>query len=871
MKIFDKIKHAINSAKDKVSSSLTEALTGENPEFKKIISDTRDECLKTNEHFYDVKFSSSDVYQNQVQNWTNEQKTDFLRYCIKEIDTHAQKDGVPYNSISSKDNIVRVAYLTQLLRTKIHYSDSALIGIVNDFFTKKLYGKWSAFNQWPIALFINQLLNQYKNEKPGEAVKAAIIKLKKAYTSSDQATSKEVVKLKAKLDELLFEETSVAIKPTLFIGEDAFAAFANPMLLAMENPEKQLWFDLLAKAQKATGAKPSKKYLDESLALIKTLGTDKFKKVIASWVEFVIAHKESSTEHTYGTGAQRYTYTLTEFLSGINLDAIKGFIWICAHFHDQNTLNLIAKLAERCFKKIPGKGPTAAGLGNACLYTLYKSKGLDGIGHLSRLKLRIKQSNTQTLIEKYIAEAAAVQGVSTHDIEDMAVEDFKLEHGKRSYSFEDYTCTLQITGVGKSVLNWVKPDDSPQKSVPAFIKEKYASRLKKIKDTQKQIDQNTSAQRDRIDRLFRTGREWNYENFEKYFLHHGLVSTIAEKIIWTFTNPENNSQQQSLIKINDGWIDNKGNQQEPKHTSRVSLWHPALASTQETTDWRSFLTEKKIQQPLKQAYREVYLLTDAEINTRTYSNRMASHILKQHQFNMLAKTRGWKYSLLGAYDDGRYNQSAQVNLPEYNLRAEYWINEVAADDAFNDTGIWNYISTDQVRFVDTTNDQLKNLIDIPALPLSEVLRDVDLFVGVASVGNDPTWQDSGGLPAYRDYWTAFSFGELSEVAKNRKEIITNLLPRLKISKVAQVKDKFLIVQGTLRTYKIHLGSTNILMEPNDQYLCIVPDRSQKNHTENLFIPFEGDAGLSVILSKAFLLAQDDKITDSTITSQINRS
>lgn len=138
---------------------------------------------------------------------------------------------------------------------------------------------------------------------------------------------------------------------------------------------------------------------------------------------------------------------------------------------------------------------------------------------------------------------------------------------------------------------------------------------------------------------------------------------------------------------------------------------------------------------------------------------------------------------------------------------------------------------------------MKNLIDIPALPLSEVLRDVDLFVGVASVGNDPTWQDSGGLPAYRDYWTTFSFGDLSEVAKNRKEIITNLLPRLKISKVAQIKDKFLVVHGTLRTYKIHLGSTNILMEPNDQYLCIVPDRSQKSHTENLFIPFEGDAGL----------------------------
>ena len=58
------------------------------------------------------------------------------------------------------------------------------------------------------------------------------------------------------------------------------------------------------------------------------------------------------------------------------------------------------------------------------------------------------------------------------------------------------------------------------------------------------------------------------------------------------------------------------------------------------------------------------------------------------------------------------------------------------------------------------------------------------------------------------------------------------------------------------------------MEPNDQYLCIVPDRGQRPASENMFLPFEGDTGLSIILSKAMLLANDDKITDPTITRQI---
>ena len=36
------------------------------------------------------------------------------------------------------------------------------------------------------------------------------------------------------------------------------------------------------------------------------------------------------------------------------------------------------------------------------------------------------------------------------------------------------------------------------------------------------------------------------------------------------------------------------------------------------------------------------------------------------------------------------------------------------------------------------------------------------------------------------------------------------------------------------------------------------------------LPFEGDAMLSMILSKALLLAEDDKITDTVIVRQIYR-
>jgi hypothetical protein len=51
----------------------------------------------------------------------------------------------------------------------------------------------------------------------------------------------------------------------------------------------------------------------------------------------------------------------------------------------------------------------------------------------------------------------------------------------------------------------------------------------------------------------------------------------------------------------------------------------------------------------------------------------------------------------------------------------------------------------------------------------------------------------------------------------------------------------------------------------------VPDQSSAARKDDtVLLPFEGDRTLSVILSKAFLLADDAKIKDASIVSQIKR-
>ena len=116
-----------------------------------------------------------------------------------------------------------------------------------------------------------------------------------------------------------------------------------------------------------------------------------------------------------------------------------------------------------------------------------------------------------------------------------------------------------------------------------------------------------------------------------------------------------------------------------------------------------------------------------------------------------------------------------------------------------------------------------------------------------------------------EYWQAASFGELNMSGSVRREVLAELLPKLSIADRLELEERTLRVRGSLRTYRIHLGSGNVLMEPDDQYLCIVPARNRT--TDKVFLPFEEDR-LSLILSKAFLLAADARIKDQTILQQL---
>jgi len=696
----------------------------------------------------------------------------------------------------------------------------------------------------PMLDFLGQLLH-YTNGRSGDAGKISL-----------------------KVQEILNQVTGTEIIPTVLLADgDPFGQQLNQFVASLDPGASATgpWLRLLQLWQKANSAQPTAKLRKELTAAIAAVGADAVHQQSSMWLELLIKMPVEEKVNTvdYNNG-HTYTYTSHTYLVEANAIVAKGLVWAAQPLADDTIRHLLASLAVKCYRKIPGKGPLAAGLGNACLLALAEG-GLPGVAVLARVRPKIKQTNTQELIARHIEKASEELGVSPAEIEDMSVPDFDLKAGQVMMDFGTYTATLTLAD-GKADVRWEK-DGKSLKSAPAALKATHADELKQLKNAQAQVQQTYTAQRDRLDRSFVEERSIPWPWFEQYYFNHGLLSGLVLPLIWRFHRPDGRTTDAMWC---DGAWCNAYRQlvPAPDQATQLQLWHPVLAPAEEVLAWRELLEQRQLRQPLKQAFREVYLLTPPEERTATYSNRMAAHILKQHQFNSLAKLRGWRYSLLGAYDKGYDSETATLYLPAHDLQAEFWVSEVHADDAWNDTGIYLYVSTDQVRFCRLNGSDPLSLTGIAPLVFSEVMRDVDLFVGVASVGNDPLWRDNGGLPAYRTYWEQYSFGELGEVAKNRKAALERLVPRLKIGKVSEIKDKFLVVQGKLRTYKIHLGSGNILMEPNDQYLCIVPDRSAKTVTTDVFLPFEGDAVLSIILSKALLLMDDDKITDETINRQI---
>ncbi|MFF5227753.1 DUF4132 domain-containing protein [Dactylosporangium sp. NPDC000521] len=573
----------------------------------------------------------------------------------------------------------------------------------------------------------------------------------------------------------------------------------------------------------ASGPRPTKAWARRAAELLD--GRPQLVALLHDLLELAYTCRPAQVEHWYGDHDMR--------VSMDNADLVRGLLWAAQVSGEAWLVPLVLALEPTLHEPKPL---------NACYAVLGRRADDAALAALVRLQRATRHRGQLKQIAAALDEAATAAGVSRSELTELTVPDCGLDRRRQR---RIGAALIEIDDRARVRVTW---DDGVSKADPEV--RRATTDLKKA----------LADERARLEDLLVEDRDWPFPVWRQRYAEHPVTGSLATRLLWTVSDGDR--RYTGLPDTDGGFTLPDG---EPGAAARVRLWHPVDADPEEVRAWRAHILDHELAQPFKQAFREVYLLTPAEEETHVYSNRFAAHILRYRQAYALMKERGWGSNYLGGWSDG-YDGEARREFPAAGLTAVFH-HQQATDGGDRDAV--QFCSTDRVRFERGRGRARQDvpLAGVPRRVFSEAMRDVDLFVGVTSIAADPTWADRGTDDARFGYWQTVAFGDLTANGQVRRQVLEHLLPRLKIRDRARIDGHYLVVDGSRHTYRIHIGSGNILMSPNDRYLCIVPAGAAKTPGVR-FIPFEGDAMLSIVLSKAMLLADDHKITDPAILRQL---
>jgi Domain of unknown function (DUF4132) len=455
-----------------------------------------------------------------------------------------------------------------------------------------------------------------------------------------------------------------------------------------------------------------------------------------------------------------------------------------------------------------------------------------------------------------------------------------------AFPIGDWTARISLTPTGSVTVDYVDPAGKPCRRIKrdAAFQRAHKAELDALKARVADIEGALREARGRLEQTFRNGRDWSVEDWCQRYRDHPLTRTMAERLLWQFTPGDRAAftalgTAPALTGIDGAAI------APPSGPCRVRLWHPVMADAQTRQAWRARLLEIGLRQPLWQLWRPVYELTDPERLTATYSNRFAGLLLNQPVFVRILRNRGWvlKSRMLGAPADEV--KPARLALPAFGLIAEYWGRGAGDVQDEHDYGAPNFqhFATSQIRFYRAREDSTAGarpvpLTEVAALAFCEAMFDLELVTGVTALGFDGRWRDPGRdatPPPADEHPVGVTWnGDLTqrtpgELGKMRTELLQWLVPRLAIADRLRLDGHMLHVKGKWNDYAIHTGNAAVRIVGPNSHVCIVPG-GRTDEVGQVPLPFAGDEVLALVLSKAHMLADEDRIRDRDIVRQLGR-
>jgi Domain of unknown function (DUF4132) len=556
-----------------------------------------------------------------------------------------------------------------------------------------------------------------------------------------------------------------------------------------------------------------------------------------------------------------------DLLVDCNEPLLKGLLWAAGVLDPDWLPEMVRAAAVRCLRLSAGSRfhhTTVPGekIPYACFHALALSGSDAALMALARTGRATTSRSVHRQLEKLLAETAQRRGLSTAALLDGLLPD----HG------------LSAAGSAELAPGWVIALDDHAGAVltgpegtmePAGAAESLAD-----------LRATVALARAQLEAMFGSLRELHVADFTENYLQHPVRAWLAARLAWEFMPLPGETvpvitgfpdPARQTVRVPEGEV--------PLPPGcLVRLVHPVLLDAAGLQRLRSLAAGLRIEQPVRQLWRETFWVSAAERESGAESARYAGHVLRFKQCYGLARSRGWGGGFLyGGYDGGQ-DAIARKDYPRAGLRASWVLEEADVSGPLGPGGRYDtggptveLCLTGEIAFsaLDDVVPVPVPLADVPAEIFSETMRDIDLIVSAATVANDPAWiARYSGRRLLDAYWDRMAAGGTDSLRAGRHELLASVYgtPGDRYT----LTETHLEVRGSLASYRIDLATANVRMEPSGKWLSFdsKPPEEAYYYAWRQMPALDDDEILQRILVRAAVLADDELLASRKLLRQI---
>lgn len=314
-------------------------------------------------------------------------------------------------------------------------------------------------------------------------------------------------------------------------------------------------------------------------------------------------------------------------------------------------------------------------------------------------------------------------------------------------------------------------------------------------------------------------------------LDNPVVRPLVEPLVYVTAEPEGVPGTMGFL-TGEGLTDWSGCFASVTPDAGVRIAHPCdFHKDGHWQEYQKALFDRKVRQPFKQVFRELYGKLSGELEKRE-TRLFSGYQIQPKKTVAVLRGRRW----VADYESGLQKVYYKENIIVVLMALADWFSP----------GDIEAPTLESVVFYDRKDFSQKKISEVPERIYSEAMRDVDLAVSTAFVGGvDPE--------------TSHSTVEM------RRAIVEGNLRLFRVENV-RIKGNHAQIDGKLGQYTVHLGS-GVVHQVGNAMLHVLPVHSQ--HRGKIFLPFvDEDPKTAEILSKILMFAEDTKIRDPAVIRQI---